>query len=521
MRSRLLLGKERGWPWLSTAGWGGRPLGNPATCRMDQVLQGYHLNDPTWFYLSFLLIVAVYFKFSRFWSIRNLDLALLLLIAPGLLLVRNGEETAAFGYGWLFVATGLLLVRAVTDGLITRRPRLEQNMNAAGMAFLCASTFLFLTTKLLTEAPPDSSVQSIRRANELMRGEASIPGNKPLGKSVAGTNSPSADGPKTEGPKIEGQGKSLPDMAPAGPATSLVAGGIAKISKAIVNRESMSASPDDAVSPTDLDVVTARLLAILAHLAVILGLALVGRHIFGDADVGFAMATLYMLMPCTAYDVGKINHVLPAALVVWAMWAYRRPFVSGTLLGLACAMLFFPIFLLPLWGAFYGRRGGLRFASAVVLTTAAILSSLTLLSNDSQSIVRQLLGYFPPAELPFRTLDPANRSPGFWGPHEAAYSIPVFAAYLVMVAALTIWPRRKSLSHVIPYSAAIVIGTQFWYPQQGGVYVLWYLPLLLLVVFRPLMTNHFAPEFKPLQLFRRADTGSKPQPELAGTAPGS
>ena len=81
---------------------------------------------------------------------------------------------------------------------------------------------------------------------------------------------------------------------------------------------------------------------------------MVAAVIFGDADVGFAMATLYMLLPCTAYDVGKINHVLPAALVVWAIWAYRRPFVSGALLGLACAMLFFPIFLLPLWGARHG-----------------------------------------------------------------------------------------------------------------------------------------------------------------------
>jgi hypothetical protein len=50
--------------------------------------------------------------------------------------------------------------------------------------------------------------------------------------------------------------------------------------------------------------------------------------------------------------------------------------------------------------------------------------------------------------------------------------------------------------------------------------VLWYLPLLLLVVFRPLMTNHFAPELKPLLHLRRAGEGSKPQPELAGSATG-
>jgi len=113
-----------------------------------------------------------------------------------------------------------------------------------------------------------------------------------------------------------------------------------------------------------------------------------------------------MLMPCTAYDVGKINHVAAGGAGRLGHVGLSPAVVSGTLLGLACAMLFFPIFLLPLWAAFYGRRGGLRFALAVVLTTAAILSSLTLLSNDSQSIVRQLLGYFPPAELPFEHLTP-------------------------------------------------------------------------------------------------------------------
>ncbi len=296
---------------------------------------------------------------------------------------------------------------------------------------------------------------------------------------------------------------------PEGPGTSLVAGGVAQISKFVAKGSSAVAA-----SLTDPDVVTARLIAILTHLAVIFGLTLVGRHIFGDPDVGFAMATLYMLLPCTAYDVGKINHVLPAALIVWAIWAYRRPFVSGTLVGLACAMMFFPIFLLPLWAAFYGKRGGLRFGTAVGLTTAVILSCLMLLSNDSQTLVRALLGYVPLSEL----LSSANKT-GWWVTHEAAYIIPVFVSYLVMLVALTIWPRRKSLAHVIPYSAAIIIGTQFWYPQQGGVYVLWYLPLLLLVVFRPMMANHYAPELKPLWLFRRAAGHSPKPPQLVESEP--
>ena len=44
----------------------------------------------TWAYVSSLLMLALFFKFSRVWSIRNLDLVLLVLLAPGLLLYNSG-----------------------------------------------------------------------------------------------------------------------------------------------------------------------------------------------------------------------------------------------------------------------------------------------------------------------------------------------------------------------------------------------------------------------------------------------
>lgn len=452
---------------------------------MDSILRGYNVNNPTWLYLSFLLILAVYFKFSRVWSVRNLDVLLLLSISPGLLLVGDDLQPSvvSFGYVWLFAVSTLLLARVLYDGLITRRPRLEQNMNAAGMAFLCLSTFLFLTVKLLTEPPPASTVESIRQANELMEGSGPQGGARVAGE----TGSKSEPGAET---------------APTGPGTSLAAVSVAQLSKVVAPRD-LSQGP----SVTDLDIVTARLIAIFAHLAVIAGLTLVGRHIFADPDLGFAMAALYMLLPCTAFDVGKITHVLPAAFIVWAILAYRRPFVSGMLLGLACAMMFFPVFLLPLWAAFYGRRGALRFGVAVGLTAVVIVSSLALLSGDSQTFVKQLR----PDVLQFLA---GGSTSGFWGKYEPAYRVPVFVTYVVMLVALTIWPRQKSLAHVITHSAAIVIGTQFWYPEQGGVYVLWYLPLLILVLFRPLMTNHLAPEFKPFDLRSRLGLRERKQPAL-------
>jgi hypothetical protein len=61
----------------------------------------------------------------------------------------------------------------------------------------------------------------------------------------------------------------------------------------------------------------------------------------------------------------------------------------------------------------------------------------------------------------------------------------VIVGYFLMMVTLLIWPRQKNVEHLIAYSAALIVGTQFWYPQQGGVYLLWYLPVLLMAVFRP------------------------------------
>jgi hypothetical protein len=146
------------------------------------------------------------------------------------------------------------------------------------------------------------------------------------------------------------------------------------------------------------------------------------------------------------------------------------------------------------------------------MTAFVIVSSLVLLSNNATATIHQFLGYVNWRDLPVFI---SEHEKGFWSQHESAYRIPVFVAYIVMLVALTIWPRRKSLAQVITHSAAIVIGTQFWYPQQGGVYILWYLPLLLLVLFRPTMTNHVAPELKPIDFLAVLGLRERRQPELA------
>src|SRR6188508_766150 len=61
---------------------------------MSEILLHYQKIDPTtWVYVSSLLMFGLFFQFNRFWSVRNLDLVLLILLAPGLLMVNQSRES--------------------------------------------------------------------------------------------------------------------------------------------------------------------------------------------------------------------------------------------------------------------------------------------------------------------------------------------------------------------------------------------------------------------------------------------
>lgn len=461
---------------------------------MNEVLTGYNVDSTTWFYLSLLLILAVFFRFGRVWSLRNLDLTLLLMMSPPLLLVeatRHEEGTPVVGYGTLFIVTALLLLRVCCDGLFKRRPRLEQNMNVAGLSFLCISAFAFLMTIAVTKPPPANALETVRRGQNL------------LSRQDATTTTPeNAEDPNK---------KSEPAEPQPGPASSVLAAGGAALSKAV-------ASDDQPAHQTAMhvEVLAARIMAILAHSAIIAALVLLGAQVFGDLQIGIAMATLYLLLPCTSYDVHKVTHVLPSALILWAFVAYRRPLISGGLMGLACGALFYPVFLLPLWTAYYGKRGAAKFLSSLSVVVAILFGTLALTSADLQSFASQTFG-----SIDWRVLKlTEGEADGFWSKYDAAYGIPVFAAYVVMLIVLTIWPRKKNLEHLIAYSTALVIGTQFWYPQQGGVYLLWYLPLLLLVVFRPTLSNLPPPDVPPASRELKDIPTRRPEPVVAGPSVG-
>ena len=109
---------------------------------MREVLVQYDpVNPTTWAYLSSLLMIALYFKFNRILSVRNLDLLGLIALSPALLMVQYGRVHANAniehaGYIWLFAVSGLFLLRLLLDTAMVRRPLLEPNLSVGGLTFL-------------------------------------------------------------------------------------------------------------------------------------------------------------------------------------------------------------------------------------------------------------------------------------------------------------------------------------------------------------------------------------------------
>jgi hypothetical protein len=434
---------------------------------MSEILFRYQQVEPTtWAYLSSLLTIALYFKFSRFWSVRNLDLLILILLSPALLLVKYGMDhgiaaearvAEQIGYIWLFAANGCLLLRLLLDSSMVRRPLLEPNLSVGGLTFLGLSLYLFLMANVVTGKPEAADVVGSQRAAELQNLEASEEELSSL---------------KTHGP-----GFPLIYLLPHISSQSLLGREAQKV-------ENVPNAPVRSVRR--VNVVTAQVMAILSQLAIVIGMTLVALRHFDNIKPGIAAATLYLLLPYTANWTGSVYHALPGALLVWAVLFYRRPFFAGAMLGLAFGTIYYPLFLVPLWASFYWQRGVWRFLLGFIATTALLVVTLAFTTSDVPMFLaslRQMFGITFPITENLR---------GAWQFWNEVYRYPIIAAFIGLSLSFVLWPAQKNLATLISCSAALMLATQFWHAHSGGLALAWYLPLLLLTIFRPNLEDRVA-----------------------------
>lgn len=480
----------------------------PSDGSMGEFLLYYQRPQPeTWVYLSSFLVMGLFFMFHRLWSMRNLDVALLLLLSPGLMMVYEGRkmryeqdynpggQSAAasqtiqvagdgasavrlagskmvsynsnrsdpwlaqaidnavglnaqdatvsdlaaalpvpvtwnadrleyYGFVWLLAVSVLLLVRLLLDTTLVRRPLLEPNLSSGGLTFIGVSLFLFLMANVAT-----STIEEQRN----------------------------------QGPKL-GPGYALLNALPDIQTT--------------VDSTRPTQATEIEQKQSRFRSTIAKGISITANLAIVLGIVAVGYWHFDDTKMGIGAATLYLLLPYTAQMTGRIDHVLPGAMLVWAILLYRFPLVSGGFVGLAAGLTYYPLFLLPLWLSFYWPRGVRRFLGGF-LTTLGSLAILLFWGSGDKSVeqLQHMFGLLAPAMQDLQ---------GVWGlGWYPSFRLPVLVAFCILSFSFIWWPAQKNLATLMSGSAAVMVAAQFWHGFGGGLYMAWFLPLVLLTIFRP------------------------------------
>ena len=477
---------------------------------MSQFLFYYQRPEPaTWVFMSSFVIIALFFMFHRLWSIRNLDIALLILLTPGLMLVYEGRKAHAlslgvaniqsadtsivdssppfvdrageqrlnaatekavttaetkrfwtgdqlqfYGFIWLLSVCGLWVIRLLLDTTMVRRPLLEPNLTSGGTTFIGISLFVFLMANVVTSP------------------------------SVAHSKTGIKPGPGYDLLNL------LPDIQTSPDPTSL---------------SERNSIPDDSKpkgNPVVRDsraVAAARLFLIISNLVLVLGIVAIGYWHFENIKTGIGVATLFLLLPYTAQMTGRIDHLAPGALMVLAVTFYRKPMVSGMMLGGAAGLVFYPFFLLPLWVSFYWLRGRRRFTLGFLTSIIAMVVTLVVTTKDG--FLPRLMQMFGTIPFAFKDLD------GIWGLGWNPYfRIPVMVAFVLLSLSFVFWPAQKSLATLMSCSAAIMTAAQFCYAYGGGLYMAWFVPCALLTVFRPNLDDCIALDVVRPFLKRKSST---------------
>jgi len=393
---------------------------------MDSIFLDFERPNPTtWFYFSLILVVAMFFRFARIFSLRNLDLLTLYAPMPGYLFLLEGEMDgpgrSTVGYGWLVGCSVYFAIRCLIDLGLDRKPPHFSNLNPAGISWM--SFALFVSLVGISLIPP--------RENAIGPGVSKFPVEK-----------------------IRAQGD-----------------------------EAIREQAKEPLSKVRLW--TERGLSLGCHMAIVVGLVMVSWRHFGDWQPGMAAAACHLVLPYSflltphnEWGIGRWEDSWPMALVLWAIFFLKRPVTSGLLMGIAVGSLLFPFFILPAWFGIYRGRNRYRFLAGfltVIVGTLVVVVALGLVDSWLLS----------PDWLPWKQPSPGSESVWNAVPWAWAYRLPVFLTHMVLFFLAIFWPHPRNIGQLIALSTLLLAATQWWTADQGGAHILWFFPMFLLVIFRP------------------------------------
>lgn len=224
---------------------------------------------------------------------------------------------------------------------------------------------------------------------------------------------------------------------------------------------------------------SAHVASIVFDLVTIGGLVQLGRQLRPGTDglrLGLALGWAWSACPFTLLALMMhTNDGLIAMFSVLSLLAFASPAGRGALLGFAAAAKFAPAALLGLYTS--PRERGLKEAAISVGSFAAVVAlsiGLFLPSGGISEFYNHTIGY------------QLNRSDVFslWALHPTLDPLKtaVEVLALLLAAAVTFIPRRRTLPQVCALAAAVTIALQLPAVHWFYYFVVWFIPFVLVAV---------------------------------------
>jgi hypothetical protein len=219
--------------------------------------------------------------------------------------------------------------------------------------------------------------------------------------------------------------------------------------------------------------------AIFFDLATMLGLFLVGRRLRrgrSGFELGVVLAYAWAAYPYTLFALSSnANDSLVAMILTYSFLFLHSSRMRGALLALASAAKFAPLALAPLYLGYSRRpRTALRFTAAFALIAAAVTIPLAL-GSSLETIWDRTIGFQLGRSSPF----------SIWGQESWLAPFQTVAKVLAGALALLVafFPRRKSPLQLAALGAAVLIALELTLTHWFYLYIVWFLPFVLIALF--------------------------------------
>ena len=446
-------------------------------------------------WIGILLVFLVAGDLRQIFSRRNAILAVLLLPAMPLLDImlwegRLGDSSTGWLLGVAFsgLFTLTALSAAVALYLALRKPDLDWNINLPnqGLRVLLIAVIILNTLVVLGRPADDAGNYTSLGAQRWLE-TGTMPYGDPL---LRGPDAPGFGAAATYGPLLYvahmpfqlffGAPSNEPDLRPI---------------------EKEYERPARYV--TQFTCLVFQLLAIYA-------LFKIGRR-HANENIGLAMAILYAGSPYVmglGSDDGElitglpfISHIAPSAMILLAFLFLGRPFISGLMLAGGVGVLFWPVFLFPLFFGWYfwqHRDGILRFTAGFAVAGVAIAVMVIYFTGSigDQGPIDLLLTSTLEHQEGVGQREYGASKFSFWGNHPGLASFwqqpiigntsilkPSFIVFSMLCALSFVLVRDKGKAQLALLIAFLAAAIQLWKTHAGGTYVEWYLPFLIAGIF--------------------------------------